>query len=79
MIKLIDLLSERHNSTPNERISKWKEKMQSIKNKIKKAEDKDSDNVKLQKNQIKVVKQTLDNYKLSQSLKKQKKQLSIND
>jgi hypothetical protein len=73
MIKLIDLLSERHNSTPNERISKWKEKMQSIKNKIKKAEDKDSDNVKLQKNQIKVVKQTLDNYKLSQSLKKQKK------
>jgi hypothetical protein len=47
--------------------------MQSIKNKIKKAEDKDSDTVKLQKNQIKVVKQTLDNYKLSQSLKKQKK------
>ncbi len=73
MIKLIDLLSERHKSTPNERISKWKEKMQSIKNKIKKAEDKDSDTVKLQKNQIKVVKQTLDNYKLSQSLKKQKK------
>jgi hypothetical protein len=65
-------IDERHKSTPNERISKYKERIQHLKDKISKAEDPNSDTVKLQKNQIKVITQTMNNFKKSQSLKKTK-------
>lgn len=72
MIKLIHILGEYHKSTPNERIAKYKERIQNLKNKIAKAEDQNSDTVKLQKNKIKVIQQTMNNFKQSQAIKKEK-------
>ena len=72
MILLKEILSERHKNTPNERISKYKERIQNLKDKISKAKDKNTDTVKLQKNQIKVIQQTMNNFKQAQALKKQK-------
>ena len=72
MIKLIDILSERHKNTPNERISRYKERIQNLKDKIAKAVDTNSDTVKLQKNQIKVIQQTMNNFKQSQAIRNQK-------
>ena len=71
MIKLKDIL-EHHHYTPNERIAKYRERIQKLKDKISKAVDKDSDTVKLQKNKIKVVTQTMNNFKQSQAIKKEK-------
>ena len=73
MIRLINILSEHHKQTPNERISKYKERIQKLKDRISAAKDKNSDTVKLQKNQIKVIQQTMNNYKQSQAIKAQKK------
>lgn len=72
MIKLSDILKEYRKSTPNERIAKYKERIQNLKNKIAKAEDQNSDTVKLQKNKIKVIQQTMNNFKQSQAIKKEK-------
>ena len=72
MIRLKDIL-EHHHSTPNERMSKWKNRIKNLQSKINKAVDKSSDTVKLQKNQIKVIQQTMSNFKQSQSIKAQKK------
>jgi hypothetical protein len=76
MILLKEILSERHKNTPNERISKYKERIQNLKDKISKAKDKNTDTVKLQKNQIKVIQQTMNNFKQAQVLKKQKTESS---
>jgi hypothetical protein len=72
MLKLKDILPERHKNTPNERIAKYKERIQNLKDKIAKAVDTNSDTVKLQKNQIKVIQQTMNNFKQSQAIKNQK-------
>jgi hypothetical protein len=72
MLKLKDILPERHKNTPNERISNYKKRIQNLKDKIAKAVDTNSDTVKLQKNQIKVIQQTMNNFKQSQVIKNQK-------
>ena len=74
-----DDVKEHHHVTPNERISKYKERIQKIKDKIAKAEDKNSDTVKLQKNQIKVITQTMNNFKQSQAIKKAKTSENIEE
>jgi uncharacterized protein len=85
MIKLKDILNEngdlneRHKNTPNERISKYKERIQKLKDKISKAVDKSSDTVKLQKNQIKVITQTMNNFRQSQAIKKSKTSENIEE
>ena len=77
MIRIINILSERHKNTPNERISKWKNRIKNLQTKINKAVDKSSDTVKLQKNQIKVIQQTMNNFKQSQAIKKQKSETKL--
>lgn len=72
ILEMVDRIVEYNKSTPNERISKYKERIQNLKDKISKAEDKNSDTVKLQKNQIKVITQTMNNFKQSQAMKKAK-------
>ena len=72
MLKLKDILPERHKNTPNERISNYKKRIQNLKDKIAKAVDTNSDTVKLQKNQIKVIQQTMNNFKQSQVIKNKK-------
>lgn len=79
MIKLINILSERHKNTPNERMGKWKNRIKNLQTKINKAVDKNSDTVKLQKNQIKVIQQTMNNFKQSQAIKKQKSQTKLSE
>ncbi len=79
MIRLSNILSEREKNTPNERISKYKERIQNLKDKIAKAEDKTSDTVKLQKNQIKVIQQTMNNYKQTQAIKKEKSKSKLSE
>jgi hypothetical protein len=79
MIKLKDILSERHKNTPNERISKYKERIQNLKDKIAKATDNNSDTVKLQKNQIKVIQQTMNNFKQTQAIKKEKEKSKLSE
>lgn len=65
-------ITERHKSTPNERISKYKERIKNLQDKISNAPDKNTDTVKLQKNKVKVIQQTMNNFKQAQTLKKQK-------
>ena len=84
MIKLKDILiegeiSERHKSTPSERLSKYKERIKKLQDKINKAVDKSSDTVKLQKNQVKVIQQTMNNYKQTQAIKKAKTSENIEE
>lgn len=79
MIRLTNILSERHKQTPNERISKYKERIQHLKDKISKAKDQNSDTVKLQKNQIKVITQTMNNFKQAQAIKKQKSESKLSE
>ena len=79
MIRLTNILAERHKNTPNERISKYKERIQNLKDKIAKAEDPQSDTVKLQKNQIRVIQQTMNNFKQTQAIKKQKEKSKLSE
>lgn len=67
-------ISEHHHQTPNERIGKYKIRIQKLRDKISQAKDKNTDTVKLQKNQIKVIQQTMNNFKQAQSIKKSKEQ-----
>lgn len=79
MIRLTNILSEHRHQTPNERISKYKERIKHLQDKISKAKDKSSDTVKLQKNQIKVIQQTMNNFKQSQSIKKTKSEIKLSE
>ena len=78
MITLKYIIEHRH-QTPNERISKYKERIQHLKDKISKAKNPNSETVKLQKDQIKVITQTMNNFKHSQAIKKAKTSENIEE
>jgi hypothetical protein len=79
MIRLTSILLEHRHQTPNERISKYKERIKHLQDKISKAKDKSSETVKLQKNQIKVIQQTMNNFKQSQTIKKHKSESKLSE
>lgn len=69
MIKLVNLF-EYHKHSASERIKAYTDRIKKIKDKLKTIEDKSSETYKLQQGKLKVIIQTLNNFKKQQSIKK---------
>ena len=77
MIKLTDILSERHKKTPHERVQSYMDRIQKVKDKIAKKEG-SKEQIDLWKGQIQALAHVLSNYKQQVAIKKQAQQSKKN-